>query len=84
MWNARKAKLDIATLDVERATPLVRSQTLTEREFDTRRSTQRDAAGAGRLARGGAEAGRAQSRMDARCARRSPAASPTGASMPAI
>jgi membrane fusion protein, multidrug efflux system len=40
-----RAKLEIATLDVERATPLIRSQTLTEREFDTRRSTQRDAAG---------------------------------------
>jgi multidrug efflux system membrane fusion protein len=39
-----KAKLEIATLDVQRATPLVRSQTLTEREFDTRRSTERDAA----------------------------------------
>src|SRR6266849_9549463 len=39
-----KAKLDLATLDVERAAPLVRSQTLTEREFDTRRSTERDAA----------------------------------------
>ncbi len=39
-----QAKLQIATLDVERATPLVRSQTLTEREFDTRRSTQREAA----------------------------------------
>jgi membrane fusion protein, multidrug efflux system len=39
-----KAKLEIATLDVERATPLVRSRTVTEREFDTRRSTQRDAA----------------------------------------
>jgi membrane fusion protein, multidrug efflux system len=41
-----QAKLQIATLDVERATPLVRSQTLTEREFDTRRSNQREAAGA--------------------------------------
>lgn len=41
-----RAKLDIATLDVQRATPLVRNQTLTEREFDTRKSTQRDAAGA--------------------------------------
>jgi multidrug efflux system membrane fusion protein len=41
-----RAKLDIATLDVERATPLVRSQTVTEREFDTRKSTQRDAAAA--------------------------------------
>jgi multidrug efflux system membrane fusion protein len=40
-----KAKLEIASLDVQRATPLVRSQTLTEREFDTRRSTERDAAG---------------------------------------
>ncbi len=40
-----RAKLDIATLDVERAAPLARSQTLTERELDTRRSTQRDAAG---------------------------------------
>ena len=40
-----KAKLDIATADVERAIPLARSQTLTERELDTRRSTQRDAAG---------------------------------------
>ena len=39
-----KAKLDLATLDVERAVPLVRNQTLTEPEFDTRRSTQRDAA----------------------------------------
>ena len=39
-----KAKLDLATLDVERAEPLVRNQTLTGREFDTRRSTQRDAA----------------------------------------
>jgi RND family efflux transporter MFP subunit len=41
-----QAKLQIATLDVERATPLAQSQTLTAREFDTRKSTQRDAAGA--------------------------------------
>jgi len=41
-----RAKLDIATLDVERATPLVRSQTVTEREFDTRKSAQRDATAA--------------------------------------
>ena len=41
-----RAKLDIATLDLERATPLVRSQTVTEREYDTRKSTQRDAAAA--------------------------------------
>ena len=40
-----KAKLQIASLDVQRAAPLVRSQTLTEREFDTRRATERDAAG---------------------------------------
>lgn len=33
-----QAKLDIATQDVERATPLAKSQTLTEREFDTRKS----------------------------------------------
>jgi membrane fusion protein, multidrug efflux system len=39
-----KAKLEIATLDIQRAAPLVRSQTLTEREFDTRRSIERDAA----------------------------------------
>jgi RND family efflux transporter MFP subunit len=41
-----RAKLEIATLDVERATPLVRNQTVTEREFDTRKSAQRDAAAA--------------------------------------
>jgi len=40
-----KAKLEIATLDVQRATPLLRSQSVTEREFDTRRATERDAAG---------------------------------------
>lgn len=40
-----RAKYDVATADVDRATPLVRSQTLTEREFDNRRSAQRDAAG---------------------------------------
>jgi membrane fusion protein, multidrug efflux system len=40
-----KAKLEIATLDVERATPLIENRTLTTREFDTRKSTQRDAAG---------------------------------------
>ena len=40
-----KARLEIATLDVERAAPLARSQTLTAREFDTRKSTQREAAG---------------------------------------
>ena len=33
------------SLDVQRATPLVRNQTVTEREFDSRRGTQRDAAG---------------------------------------
>jgi membrane fusion protein, multidrug efflux system len=40
-----QAKLDIASLDVQRATPLIGSQTLTAREFDTRKSSQRDAAG---------------------------------------
>jgi membrane fusion protein, multidrug efflux system len=40
-----KAKLEIASLDVQRAQPLVRSQAVTEREFDTRKSTERDAAG---------------------------------------
>jgi RND family efflux transporter MFP subunit len=40
-----KAKLDIAALDVQRAAPLVRSQALTEREFDTRKSTEREAGG---------------------------------------
>src|SRR5258707_480690 len=38
-----KAKLEIASLDVQRATPLVRSQSLTEREFDTMQSAERDA-----------------------------------------
>src|SRR5829696_8300667 len=41
-----RARLDIATADVERALPLARSQTLTEREIDTRRSTQREASAA--------------------------------------
>jgi membrane fusion protein, multidrug efflux system len=40
-----KAKLEVASLDVQRATPLVRSQSLTEREFDTRKAAERDAAG---------------------------------------
>jgi membrane fusion protein, multidrug efflux system len=40
-----KAKLEIASLDVQRATQLQRSQSLTGREFDTRKSTERDAAG---------------------------------------
>jgi membrane fusion protein, multidrug efflux system len=40
-----QAKLEIASLDVQRGTPLARSQTLTEREFDTRKSVERDAAG---------------------------------------
>ena len=40
-----RAKLEIASLDVQRATPLVESQTVTGREFDTRKSTERDAAG---------------------------------------
>src|SRR5437660_8532462 len=36
-----KAKLQIASLDVQRAAPLVRNQTVTEREFDSRRATER-------------------------------------------
>ena len=43
--SSAQAKLDIATQDVQRATPLAQSQTLTQREFDTRKSVQRDAAG---------------------------------------
>jgi RND family efflux transporter MFP subunit len=39
-----QAKLEIADLDYQRALPLVRNQTMTEREFDTRRSTHKDAA----------------------------------------
>ena len=41
-----QSKLEIATSDVERAAPLLRSQTLSGREFDTRKSVQRDATGA--------------------------------------
>jgi RND family efflux transporter MFP subunit len=40
-----QARLEIATLDLQRAEPLVSSQTVTQREYDTRRSTQRDASG---------------------------------------
>jgi RND family efflux transporter MFP subunit len=40
-----QAKLDIATQDVNRATPLIQNQTLTVREFDTRKSIERDASG---------------------------------------
>jgi multidrug efflux system membrane fusion protein len=40
-----RSKYDIATADVDRAAPLVRNQSVTEREFDTRKSTQRDASG---------------------------------------
>ena len=39
------AKLEIASLEVQRATPLIQKLTLTWREFDTRKSAQRDAAG---------------------------------------
>lgn len=41
-----RAKLTIATSDLERATPLLRDQTVTQREFETRKSTQQDAAAA--------------------------------------
>jgi multidrug efflux system membrane fusion protein len=40
-----QAKLQIATLDLQRAEPLVANQTVTQREYDTRKSTQRDASG---------------------------------------
>ena len=40
-----QAKLEIASHDVDRAAPLARNQTITDREFDTRKSAQRDAAG---------------------------------------
>ena len=40
-----RSRYDVATLDLDRATPLLRSQAVTEREFDTRRATQREAAG---------------------------------------
>jgi membrane fusion protein, multidrug efflux system len=39
------AKLEIASSDVQRGAPLARGQNLTEREFDTRKSVERDAAG---------------------------------------
>lgn len=42
--ESSQARLEIATLDVERARPLLQTQTLTTREFETRRSTQRNAA----------------------------------------
>lgn len=41
-----QARLQIATSDVERAAPLAKSQSVTQREFETRQSTQREAAGA--------------------------------------
>src|SRR5215218_2999401 len=41
-----RSRLEIATADVDRAVPLAKSQTLTQREFETRQSTQREAAGA--------------------------------------
>ena len=59
-----QAKLEIATSDVERATPLVNSQTLTEREFDTRKSTAARRCRRSWLGRGGPQTGRAQPRME--------------------
>ena len=41
-----RARLQIAAADVERAAPLAKSQTLTQREFETRQSSEREAAGA--------------------------------------
>jgi membrane fusion protein, multidrug efflux system len=40
-----RARLQIATADVERALPLAQSQTLTQREFEMRQSMQHEAAG---------------------------------------
>jgi membrane fusion protein, multidrug efflux system len=40
-----RAKLEIASHDVDRAIPLARNATITDRELDTRKSVQRDAAG---------------------------------------
>jgi membrane fusion protein, multidrug efflux system len=40
-----RARLEIASHDVDRGTPLARNATITERELDTRKSVQRDAAG---------------------------------------
>ena len=40
-----QSRLEIASLDVQRGAPLVRNQTVTEREFDTRKSTEKDAMG---------------------------------------
>ena len=42
--ESAQARLEIANLDVERARPLLQTQTVTAREFETRRSTQRNAA----------------------------------------
>src|SRR5262249_34500087 len=41
-----QARLQIAAADVERALPLTKNQTLTQRELETRQSVQREAAGA--------------------------------------
>jgi multidrug efflux system membrane fusion protein len=41
-----RARLQIATADVDRAAPLAKTQAVTQREFETRQSTQREAAGA--------------------------------------
>ena len=79
-----RAKYDVATADVDRATPLVRNQTLDRARV---RHAEVDAArrrGPGRLGRGRAQAGRSSISNGARCARRSPGGFPTGASMPAI
>jgi membrane fusion protein, multidrug efflux system len=40
-----QAKLEIASSDVQRAAPLVQNQSVTAREFDTRKSAERDANG---------------------------------------
>ncbi len=58
-----QAKLEIATLDVNRATPLVTNQTLTEREFETRKSISKRRGGPSRRCRSRPPAGSAQPRM---------------------
>ena len=77
-----KAKREIATLDLQRAAPLVRSQAVTEREFDTRRSTERDAAA--QVASLEAASNRQNSTLSGpKCAHPYPGAFPISASMPA-
>ena len=59
-----QARLQIAMADVERATPLAKNQTLTQREFETRVATQREAAGAVSSLEAALKQARAQSGVD--------------------